>query len=253
MWFHTCPLQTMYQQSKPTCLYIDFLYHHFWIQELHIFNAHQPLISHIHQLRRRSYIFHYLIQLHQCATQCGWGTFSKPYTSLHFFFIFEAFQSHPTSNKIIFTTWTNYWRWCLFSPPGIQLLIEWSKKIQTRDSIHLQKIPSFGGSRLCPVRAIKNLMDLTPGTENSPLFQIKNEWAQMVTLTDTKVRRNFSIILQRLGLPQASMSLHTFRHLGATLAFSSNASIQGIESWHRNVWLCVEIYCTRSQCLAESG
>ena len=117
-----------------------------------------------------------------------------------------------------------------FAPPGIQLLIKWTKTIQTRDSIRLLKIPSLGASPLCPVRAIKNLMDLTPGTENSPLFQIKNERAQWVTLTDTKVRRNFSTILQRLGLSQASMSLHTFRRSGATLAFNSNVSIQSIQS-----------------------
>ena len=42
----------------------------------------------------------------------------------------------------------------------------------------LLKIPSLGASPVCPVRAIKNLLALTPGTENSPLFQIKIDRAQ---------------------------------------------------------------------------
>ena len=78
-----------------------------------------------------------------------------------------------------------------FTTPGIHLLIKWSKIIQTRDTIRMLKIPSLGSSPLCPVQVIKNLLLITPGTKNSPLFQVKNEAAQWVPLTDSKVRRNF--------------------------------------------------------------
>ena len=73
-------------------------------------------------------------------------------------------------------------------------------------------------------------MTLTPGNENTPLFQIKNERAQWVTLTDTKVRRNFATILQRLGMSKNDMALHTYRRSGATLAFNLNTSLQGIQN-----------------------
>ena len=102
--------------------------------------------------------------------------------------------------------------------------------MQTRDTIRLLKIPSLGASPLCPVQAIKNLILITPGNENSPLFQIKNEAAQWVPLTDTKVRRNFNQILIRLGLQYSGKTVHTFRRSGATLAFNSNVSIQNIQS-----------------------
>ena len=69
------------------------------------------------------------------------------------------------------------------------------------------KIPALGKSRLCPVQAIQNLFLLTTGSKNAPLFQIKNELAQWVPLTDTKVRRNFAQILSRLGLQNSGMSL----------------------------------------------
>ena len=115
-------------------------------------------------------------------------------------------------------------------PPGIHLLIKWTKTIQNRDSIRILKVPSLGNSPICPVKAIKNVLARTSGNENTPLFQNKNERAQWVTLTDTKVRRNFATILQRLGMSKNDMSLHTFRHSGATLAFNSNASLQSIQS-----------------------
>ena len=93
-----------------------------------------------------------------------------------------------------------------------------------------EKLPSLNTSPLCPVRALRNLLLLAPGHQDSPLFQIKNDKAQWLPLTDTKARRNFSQILSRLGLQESSMSLHTFRRSGATLAFNSNVSIQNIQS-----------------------
>ena len=143
-----------------------------------------------------------------------------------------------------------------FAPPGIHLLIKWSKTIQTRDTIRILKIPSLGSSPLCPVQAIKNLLLITPGTKNDPLFQIKNEAAQWVPLTDTKVRRNFTQILSRVGLQHSGMSLHTFRRSGATLAFNSNVSIQNIQShgtWTSDcVWRYIIQDHNASQQVADS-
>ena len=106
-----------------------------------------------------------------------------------------------------------------FATPGIHLLIKWTKTIQTRDTIGMLKISHLSSSPLCPVQAIKNLLLNTPGTENSPLFQVKNEAAQWVPLTDTKVRHNFTQILTRLDLQHSGISLHTFRHSGSNSGF----------------------------------
>ena len=101
--------------------------------------------------------------------------------------------------------------------------------MQTRDTIRMLKIPARGTSPLCPFQAIKHAMILSPGTENSPLF-LKNECAQWVPLTNTKVRQNCTQILTRLGLQHSGISLHTFRHSSVTLAFNLNVSIQNIQS-----------------------
>ena len=125
-----------------------------------------------------------------------------------------------------------------FSTPGLHILIKWSKTMQTRDTVKIIKLPALHSSPLCPVQAVKNLLMLTPGGQDTPLFQIKNNKAQWVPLTDTKTRRNFSQVLQRLGLSDSSMSLHTFRRSGATLAFNSNVALQNIQS---HGWALVEV------------
>ena len=106
-----------------------------------------------------------------------------------------------------------------FAPPGLHILIKWTKIVQTRDMVKIIKLPALQASPLCPVQAVKNLLLLTPGDQDTPLFQIKNDKAQWNPLTDTKTRQNFAQILQRLGLNNSSMSLHTFRRSGAALAF----------------------------------
>ena len=45
--------------------------------------------------------------------------------------------------------------------------------MQTRDIIKILKLPSLQASPLCPVTAVKNLLLLTPGHQDTPLVQIK--------------------------------------------------------------------------------
>ena len=65
-----------------------------------------------------------------------------------------------------------------FSTPGLHILIKWSKTMQTRDTVKIIKLPALHSSPLCPVQAVKNLLMLTPGGQDTPLFQIKNNKAQ---------------------------------------------------------------------------
>ena len=143
-----------------------------------------------------------------------------------------------------------------FAPPGVHLLIKWSKTMQNRDLVKIIKIPQLGTSPLCPVKALKNLLILTPGSQNDPLFQIKNEGGGWIPLTDTKVRRHLQAILARLNLSQSQISLHTFRRSGATLAFNANVSLQNIKShgtWTSDcVWRYIVQDHNASQEVAEA-
>ena len=131
----------------------------------------------------------------------------------------------------------------IFAHPGMQVIIKWSKTIQTRNVVKILKIPQLGSNPICPVKATKNLMAITPGSNNHPLFQFKSSkgW---VPLTDTQVRRNFRIILQKLNLSNSHLTFHAFRRSGATYAFNSNVDLQHIQSHGTWTSECVWKYIT---------
>ena len=91
----------------------------------------------------------------------------------------------------------------IFAPPGINLIVKWSKTLQNRDKVKVIKVLSLGKSALCPVSAVKRLLAITPGSDNSPLFQIKcyHKW---VPLTDTRLRKFLSKVLKTLHLTSHS-------------------------------------------------
>ena len=53
------------------------------------------------------------------------------------------------------------------------LILKWSKPIQSNNQIKLITVPRISNSSICPVAAIKNLLDLTPRGSNLPLLQFK--------------------------------------------------------------------------------
>ena len=73
------------------------------------------------------------------------------------------------------------------------IMLKWSKTMKTNNQIKLIAVPRIPNSTICPVVAIKNLLDLTPKGSNLPLFQFKlaKEW---IPLTDNRVRRHFPLI-----------------------------------------------------------
>ena len=116
----------------------------------------------------------------------------------------------------------------IFGPPGAQILVKWSKTLQSRNVVKILKIPSLGKNPICPVQAIKNLLEITPGTENHPLFQYKTStgWSPM---TDNQVRYHFKLVLKKLNLQSSNLTFHAFRRSGATFAFNSNVGLQHIQ------------------------
>ena len=117
----------------------------------------------------------------------------------------------------------------IFAPPGINLIITWSKTLQTRDKIKVLKIPSLGSSTLCLVTAKRKLLLSTRGLNNDPLFQIKC-YSKWVPLSDTCLRKAFSTILSKLNLGAAGVTFHSLHRSGATLAFNLNVPMQDIQS-----------------------
>ena len=109
------------------------------------------------------------------------------------------------------------------------MLIKWSKTTQKRNKAVLIKIPNVKNPVLCPVKAVRDLLRLTPGNCDSPLFQIQL-YGKWVPLTDSRMRKHFTNILNRLNLANSGITFHHFRKSGATLAFNANASLQSIKA-----------------------
>ena len=133
----------------------------------------------------------------------------------------------------------------IFQQDKIVVIVKWSKTMQSNNQVKLISIPAISRSRLCPVSAISNLLSITPKGRNLPLFQVKNA-GNWVPLTDTGVRRHFSLILQRLDLAHTGYTLHTFRRSGATFAFNNDVALQNIQ--RHGTWTsdCVWRYITDS-------
>ena len=82
----------------------------------------------------------------------------------------------------------------IFAPPGVNIIIKWTKTLQNRDKVKILKLPSLGSNPLCPVRALKNVLLLVPKGPNLPVFQVKNT-LKWLPLMGTRARRHFAKIL----------------------------------------------------------
>ena len=131
-----------------------------------------------------------------------------------------------------------------FAPPGAHILLKWSKTLQMNNSVRLLKIPQLGASPICPIKALTTLLSLTPSGPNRPLFQIKlgHQW---VPLSDTRLRKQFSIILARLQLAKSNITFHSLRRSGATWAFNAKVPLQNIQSHGTWTSECVWSYITQ--------
>ena len=71
-----------------------------------------------------------------------------------------------------------------------------------------------------PLRSLlKTLLASSPSGSNKPLFQVKFRHA-LVPLSDTRLRKQFSIILSRINMAQSNITFHSLRRSGATWSLS---------------------------------
>ena len=125
-------------------------------------------------------------------------------------------------------------------------MLKWSKTLQMNNSVRLLKIPHLGSSAICPVKALKTVLSLTPIGPNKPLLQVKlkHDW---VPLSDTRLRKQFATILARLKLHHSNITFHSLRRSGATWAFNAKVPLQNItEPWHLVVGVCLVVHHPRT-------
>ena len=128
------------------------------------------------------------------------------------------------------------------------VLVKWSKTLQFGDKVKIIHLP-YLANELCPISALKTLLRCQPAGDNLPLFQFHNG-THWIPLTDSRIRKNFKSILQKMELQSSNLTMHSFRRSGATYAFNNNTPLQSIQQ--HGIWSsdCVWRYICDS---AETG
>ena len=104
-------------------------------------------------------------------------------------------------------------------------------------TIHLMENPS---SRLCPVRAFKNMCSLNPCGPESPAFCVIRNGLP-VPIDALCLDRNFKKLMKRTNLAESeSYSMHSFRRGGASFYFRAGVSgevIQLLGNWASDCYI----------------
>ena len=119
----------------------------------------------------------------------------------------------------------------LFTECAVIINVKHTKTLQFHDRLLQVPLPQIVGSVLCPVMAIKNLMDLSQDIPPyAPLFSYPTQLGRYSCLTHVVFVKILRLVLSSCGLPANEYSGHSFRRGGASFAFSSGVPTELIKS-----------------------
>ena len=61
----------------------------------------------------------------------------------------------------------------IFQPPGVHIILKWTKTLQTSTSHRVVPLASIPDSTLCPVRALGHMIKEYPLEKNDPMFAMR--------------------------------------------------------------------------------
>lgn len=119
----------------------------------------------------------------------------------------------------------------LFQPPGLVILLKWSKTIQRGEKVHLIPLPAIPGSPLCPHAAYVSMLRAFPTmSQHDPLLQIRRPGSRRISpLTSEALSRAFKSLMECLGHNPHDYSLHSLRAGGATAAYHAGVDTERIK------------------------
>ena len=108
----------------------------------------------------------------------------------------------------------------IMHPPGLVLLLKWTKTRQHLDAQQMIPLPAIPGHPLCPVRAFQNMISAvpTPADSNGPLL-LHPFWGEILTVG--YLRRAFTLLIQTLGLQRSDYSFYSLCRGGVTAAYQA--------------------------------
>ena len=116
----------------------------------------------------------------------------------------------------------------IFGPPGVHLVLKWTKTMQDCKSHHVIQLPTISNKYLCPVQALRALLRSRTLSPQDPLFASISPPHRPII--DTHIRDVLKNILISRNISPSSHGFHTFRRSGATFAFDHSVPLQNIMS-----------------------
>ena len=116
----------------------------------------------------------------------------------------------------------------IFGPPGVHLVLKWTKTMQDHKSHHIIQLPTISNKDLCPVQALSALLRSRNLSPQDPLFASISPPHRPII--DTHIRDVLKNILIGRNISPSSHGFHTFRRSGATFAFDHSVPLQNIMS-----------------------
>ena len=121
----------------------------------------------------------------------------------------------------------------LFQPPGLIVILKWSKTLQRGEKAHLVPLPARPNHPLCPLAAYQALLHHTPTlSPNHPLLQVPAPPGAPLSarcVTTGQLAQGLHTALLAAGHQPSDYSLHSLRAGGATDAHRAGAQPQDIQ------------------------
>ena len=72
---------------------------------------------------------------------------------------------------------------------GVVIVVKWTKTLQDRCKVVSVSLPNLGSPTLCPIAALKLMLNSFCSNKDTPLFQIRHH-SSVVPLTDSYARKH---------------------------------------------------------------
>ena len=112
-----------------------------------------------------------------------------------------------------------------FNDSGVTVYLKWAKNLQRTEQSHVIKLPCMSNELLCPMRALMALNKFQCYSPSDPVIKIGR-----LPLTEAHLRKRLALVLKVLGLPTQSLTYHSLRRSGASIAFNNNVSFESIKN-----------------------
>ncbi len=116
----------------------------------------------------------------------------------------------------------------LLQPPGLVIMLKWSKSHQTGEQVALVPIPSTDHPANCPRLAFLQLVDMCPGGPDDPLLMLPGSPSPIV-VDIPLLASTFNNMIRHIGLSPEHFSLHSLRRGGASVSYQAGVQATAVQ------------------------